>query len=384
MSAVAVPRSRTTRIVLAVVGALVLANLVLATIERATGAPSGPPSSSYATAPHGLAAWAGLLEQHGHTVDQVREPISDTRLDPATTVVVLDAAEISPRDAEALAAFVTSGGRLVAGGRDPSWLRMLMADPPVWSPEAIPAPAVVAPAPEVAGVRSVVVRDLSAWATTGAALPVIAGARGTLLAVHTMGEGRIVLLSSASPLYNALIAREDNAALGLALVGEPGRRVVFEEYGHGYTQGTGFGAIPSRVRWALGGLALAAVVFMIGRGRRFGPPEAAARALAPPRRLFVDSLAQTLARTRRRADAVAIVQRAAWDRIVQRTGLAIDASPEDVAEAGTAVGLSDEEARALTSAAASDRDVVLVGRALAKTMGRSTGQGTGQGTGRNT
>ena len=371
MSARALPRSRWGRISLGVAGGLLLANLVLATIERAAGAPSGPPSSSYATAPEGLAAWAGLLEQHGHAVDQVREPIVETALDPSTTVVVLDAAEITPEDAEELTAFVTSGGRLIAGGRDPSWLSMIMADGPVWSPEAIREPAVVAPAPEAAGVRSVVMQDLSAWATTGAALPVIAGRSATLLAVHSMGAGRIVLLSSASPLSNALIARGDNAALGLAIVGQRGRRVVFEEYGHGYSQGTGFGAVPSRVRWALAGLALAAVVFMIGRARRFGPPEAAARALAPSRRLYVDSLAQTLARTRRRADAVTVVQSAARDRVVQRTGLPVDASPQDIASAAVGMGLSDDEADALSSVPGSDRDVVLVGRAFAKTTGQS-------------
>jgi hypothetical protein len=49
---------------------------------------------------------------------------------------------------------------------------------------------------------------------------------------------------------------------------------------------------------------------MLARGRRFGPPEPAARAFAPPRVAYVDALGATLARTQDHDAAMAPVRAA--------------------------------------------------------------------------
>src|SRR5207247_2181444 len=86
--------SRPLRVVVVLAGGL-LAFVALANfVERLTPTPGGPRSSSYATAPDGLAAYAELLGDYGHSVRRIRSPASETTLDPSSTIVVLDPGSI--------------------------------------------------------------------------------------------------------------------------------------------------------------------------------------------------------------------------------------------------------------------------------------------------
>ena len=128
------------------------------------------------------------------------------------------------------------------------------------------------------------------------------GALGSLLLVRPAGRGRIVLLADSSPLQNRLLGEADNAAFALALSGKG--PLTFVESVHGYGPQRGLAALPARFGWALIGLLLAALVLMVARGRRLGPPERERRELPPPRRAYVDALAATMARGKEREEAV--------------------------------------------------------------------------------
>jgi hypothetical protein len=91
---------------------------------------------------------------------------------------------------------------------------------------------------------------------------------------------------------------------------------------------------------------LAAFAFMLARGRRLGPPEAAARELAPARRLYVESLGTLLARTRRPAEALESLRK----RSLENAELA---------------GVSAEERRELEAGPRSSADLLRYGRAAA-------------------
>ena len=105
--------------------------------ESLAPGPQGPVSSSYATASQGLAAWAELDRRAGHPVVQLREPLDRARLDPASTVVVLDPDALLRSEGLRLLAFLRTGGRLLIGGRDPQdTLPALLPNPPTWSPSA--------------------------------------------------------------------------------------------------------------------------------------------------------------------------------------------------------------------------------------------------------
>ena len=352
------------KIGIGVVAAVVALNVALALIHQFTGGtPSGPASSSYSSSTRGAAAYASLLGRAGHPVERLRRPPSEAHLDPDATVVVLGAAGVSDEDAVALRRFVRAGGRLVVGGPGGAWLRVVVPAGPTWSAVRPGALQTLAPAPELARVRRVDAPGDGSW-IRGSALPLL-GERGrSLLAVATAGGGRVLLLANAAPLQNRLLAHADNAALGLALAGPKERHAVFLESYHGYGSASGLAAIPARWWIGFGLLGLAALTLMIASGRRFGPPQAAARDLAPPRREYVESLAGVLARSQPREAAVRPVRARIQQLIGGPPGLEQAATDSELRARAVERGVREADADALAHPARSDSDVVALGRVL--------------------
>lgn len=356
------------RIGIGVVVAAIVFQVVLQGLQHVTGGtPGGPASSSYATAASGLRAYAELLGREGHPVSRVRSYPHEAELDPASTVIVLDPPFVTRADAASLERFVEAGGRLVAGGNGSAWLRRILDPAPVRDPSARVAQATaIAPAPELSGVARVRAGGRGGWASAGAALPVLGDDRAALVDVAMLGRGRLLLLATASPLQNAQLGAADNAQLGLNLAGAAGRPVAFLESYHGYGEASGLGAIPLRWKLLLAGLVLAGLTFMVARGRRLGPPEADERELPPPRRVYVESLGNVLAKSRRPAEAVAPVQQHARAALSRRAGLRQDADPATMRSAAARLGLPPEEIDAMFDPADTAADTLAAGRALAR------------------
>jgi hypothetical protein len=214
---------------------------VVVLLGRAPERPSGPAGSSYATAPAGLAAYAELLERAGHAVRRVRAPLDERRPRAGETVVVVDGAPLPGDERVALRVHVLGGGRAIVAGT----------------------------------------------AARGF------GAAGE----RRLGRGTLVVAPDAGALRNATLATGENAARALTLAGPPARRVAFVESVHGHHEQSGLAALPRSVRTCLILLGVAALAFLVLRGRRLGPPEPPARDLPPPRRAHVEALAAALART---------------------------------------------------------------------------------------
>ena len=355
--------SRPWRIGLGVLAAIVVFNVGLGFVRSLTGGtPGGPPSSSYSTGAEGAAAYAELLERSGHDVERLRRPVSKAALDPRETLLLLDPGFVTDEDARALGRFVPGGGRLVVSGSGGEWLDAIVERPPDWSPDTLRSPEVLAPVPEVTGVRRVQTSGRGAW-TGGGALPALGSGDRALLAVAE-DNGRVLLLADPSPLQNALLDDADNARLAVALAGSADRPVRFLESFHGYGEATGLGAVPARWWAAFALLAAAALTLMLARGRRLGPPEQPERDLPPPRRVYVESLGGVLARIRSTDQAVAPVKARAVALVGERAGLRASASPAELRAAGERLGLGNDELEALFGAGRTD--VVAVGRALTR------------------
>ena len=353
--------SRGWKIGLGVIGAIIAVNAGLALLASLTGGtPGGPRSSSYATGDDGLAAYASLVARAGHQVRRLRKPAAQAALDPGTTLVVLDPALPTPDDARALARFVAAGGRLVAGGAESdAWLRRIVPRGPAWSPEGSRDAFAFVPIPELDGVDRVQADGTGSWLRAQSALPALAGGGRTLLAVASVGAGRVLLLADASPLDNKLLDRADNAAFGLGLAGPRDRPVVFAESYHGYGTSSGLSAIPRRWKTLLLLGGVAAVALIIARGRRLGPAETEQRELAPPRREYVDALASLVARTRDRPAVAAALNERAHAVVARATGAA------DLSGA-TALGLEGPEIGALLHPAPTEEELIDAGRSLAR------------------
>jgi Domain of unknown function (DUF4350) len=279
-------------------------------------APQGPVSSSYATAPAGLAAWAELGARAGHPIVQLREPIDRARLEPSSTVVVLDPNALLRSEGLRLLAFVRAGGQLLIGGRYPEeTLPALLPDSPAWSSGASPRDVPVAGGrvrgdavggdavlgdAVLRGVGEVSSAGEGEWTETkGARTLLRTGSVGALLLGRRIGAGELYLLADASPLQNRRLAAADNAQLALNLAGPRGRPLVFVESLHGYGPSSGLAAIPARWWLAFAALALAGLLWILARARRLGPPERTPGSPPPPRAAYVDALALLLRRTGR-------------------------------------------------------------------------------------
>jgi hypothetical protein len=340
------------------------------------GQGGGSPSSSYSDRADGASAWAELLMRFGRDVARLRGELAPADLDPADTVIVLDAPGLTATEKEHVAGFVQRGGHLIAGGAGAGDMLevVVLDDPPVMTGRGDDIARPVGPpvAPELEGVGAVRAAGSGSWREQGGLEPILAGDNGRVIAVAgDVGRGRVLALADPSPIHNALLAIDDNAAFGLGIVGSSGRRVLFAEGPHGYGQGEGLSALPRRWRLALAGLGVAAAVWLVARSRRLGPPEEEARPLPPPRWAYVDAVAGTLARTGRPVEASAPVRRRARELIAQRAGLPPDAGGDDLYQAALRLGLRSDEAAAVVAepGPAGDAGVLAAGRALARLNG---------------
>lgn len=288
------------RVALGALAVIVAVNLVAAGARTIVGGkrPGGPPSSSYATADDGLAAYAALLADHGHRVTRLRVPLDEARLDPSETLVLADPDDLAVEESDAVATFVASGGRLVAAGPGTGpVLRRLLGGDLAWSGAGTRRARSIVPVPETAAIGEVRATGGGSWRDAAAGLPVLGDDSRVLAVAADVDRGRVVALADASPLQNSMLAEAGNAAFGLAAAGEHGRPVRFAESVHGYGEAGGLGALPDRWVFAAFIGFFAVIVWMWSRGRRLGPPDEPMRDLPPPRRAYVDALAAVLART---------------------------------------------------------------------------------------
>ncbi|HET9730531.1 MAG TPA: DUF4350 domain-containing protein, partial [Acidimicrobiia bacterium] len=358
----------TALVILALVGGLLLLNLLAQGLDQAVGGsrPSGVPGSSYATTESGLNAYASLLTHFGFGVIRARGAISKHTFDAAQTMVVLEPEGMSGDDTAALADFVQRGGRLVIGGSQPYYLRGLSSDaPPHWVPDGETRYAEISP--DLNDIHSVAAAGTGAWSELGVATSLVHSGNKTLLARQRVGAGEILYLADVSPIENARLGSDDdNAALGLALAGSPNTTVEFAEGVHGYTTSRGWRAIPTRWKYALLGLAVAGLLLITARAWRFGAPDRPNRKLAPARAEYVRALAMSLERTRAPESAFEPMRRYARARVVARTALPPDAGDELVDRNADALGCTVAERAALFRPVHGEADALALGALVAR------------------
>lgn len=360
----------------AIIGVIVAVNLGLAGLQSVIGGsdPGGPVSSSYTTDDDGLAAWADLLAARGHPVSRLRDALAGGRLDQRSTLVIVDPEGLTSRDVEAAARFVGAGGRVVLGGGAAApMLRALTGEAVRWTSDGTHRAGALVPVPETAGVSRVEASGVGRYEDAGGLLPVLGarsgnGRRDAVLAVvGSSRRGVVVGLADPGIVHNGLLARADNAAFALGIVGPSRRQVVFAESVHGFGSSTGLAALPSTWKWTALWLLMAATLGMWSFGQRLGPAEDDRRRLRPPRQTYVDAIAADLARARPdpRSAALPLVL-AGRRQLHDRLHLPADAADGDVRAAAAAAGLAPDEVEPLLVPPTGDDDLLAVGRAVAR------------------
>lgn len=257
----------------------------------------GPESSSFATSQAGLAGLAELADQRGFKIEQRMYDLAGDEvppLDPSKTLAVFNT-ELDPNEVATVAKFLLSGGRLVTGGRGSTWV-MGVARPLRYSElnETTPLAGEVDRPELFGGAKELSVPSPIYFAAYAGDSLAWVGDQAIATEV-AVGAGRIRMVSDPSLFSNSSLAKADNAAFALAMLGNPGDTVVFAEAGHGYRINTGTAkGLPWRLRWFLAFSLFATILGMIVQGRRNGPPERPHRVLPPPRSDYIYAVAANL------------------------------------------------------------------------------------------
>jgi hypothetical protein len=319
---------------------------------------TAPEGSSFATHDDGQKAFRDLLELNGYDVSVARLAFQDVPPDPAATVFLLAGARLSAADQAALRTFVEEGGRLVVADQP---LRTLIGADLRRVTARLERLTVAYPYPGLEPIEEIVAPGSVAFREPGPLVGVIGAPEMPVVGLVRIGDGVVWAVSDASILANQSLDVADNAALGLVLAGARSRPVVFAEYVHGFGPIAGPASLPADVQAAIWLAAVAAIVWMLGRGRRFGPMERKSRPLPPPRAVYVDALAASLGRTNELGAATAPIR----DRIRRELERRGGRPPDEIGRLAAQLGIDPAAIRRALDPPAAEEDAIAAAEILA-------------------
>lgn len=304
---------------------------------------TGPDGSVFVTDVNGTAALGALLDDLGHPVVPVTVPFAS--LDPGGTMFIIDAgvrSEYSEEEVDALDRWLTEGGRLIVAGRPhPDLIGPILpegTDLGFSGQDSIP---IIEPVRGVDG--TLVGGGVFSVGSPGVGLA-LAGEPPVAVA-YDHGDGVVVFLADGTVLRNRSLAH--NAPWVVSLVAEG--TVRFDEVRHGFTAapasenpGSLLAALPDGVRSVVLLLVPVLLLALVAYGRRFGPPEATTRELAPARRELVDAYAGLLDRMPEPVAATASISRRLRATVARQAGLAGDVEDRILLASASGIGVDPQ------------------------------------------
>lgn len=248
--------------------AAALVTVVLAVLVLGPPGEDGLPFDPRSTAPDGLAGVVELLGESGVQVD-----IEISLPDDTSTRVFVPVDQLTTERRAEVEDFVTRGGTVVVAGDASPLHDLTPAGAPV--SDVFGATTRAPACPELAEVGPV---EHDAWAAMevpdGAIACFTDDGDTAWLVSRSRGAGHVIAIGSATPFTNGWLAEADNAVLAAAVLGpgEEDRLVVIPrpEVGEGETPLIEL--VPAGVWRFLALILAAAVVGVLWRARRLGPP----------------------------------------------------------------------------------------------------------------
>lgn len=334
---------------------VLLGAAVVAVAAVAGPGPSGAPLDPRSTAPDGTRALVQTLSALGADVRVgVPRPVA------GDDVALLFTDRLGEARRQAVLDWVRAGGVLV------------VADP---RSELTPRP--VGPA-TVAGAHVPMSRscDVAALAAVGEVAPggavyeAPAGAEacfarrdGHWLVVRAEGDGVVVALGGPDVFVNARLDSADHARLAAALLApHPGTRLALLRPARpGEGEATLGDLVPTRVRLALGQLAVGFVILAAWRARRLGAPAVERQPVDLPASELVVATGNLLHQARARRRAATLLREDLRRTLGERLGLPPGTAPDDLADAvATRTGVDRGEVAGVLAAEAGDEEALVV------------------------
>ena len=215
-----------------------------------------------------------LLQESGYRVTRWEQPLRDLRDAPHTTLVLAEPNGAPAReDSEALRRFIADGGRVIATGSTVAAFIPGSGIVPrpwmvTWEQATAVSPTGLA---RVAPVITIVAQAY--WTADSSATRLYQDAEHHTLAVrYQVGQGEVIWWAAPTPLNNAGISQPGNLEFFLGCLGAPGeRRVLWDEYFHGYQRSGIRSATAAPFLWLAVQLGLVAVAVLLTFSRRSGP-----------------------------------------------------------------------------------------------------------------
>lgn len=266
--------------------------------------PPASVASTYDTGRNGYGAWYDVAQKAGLPVRRFERALGT--LDPDVRTLVISGYEHDPsskpldaNDAKRLEAFVKRGGRLVVLDNDFAGKDDVTpgAGTTVAAKEsgaiALPANRLTAGVTRVSAPIDAIFKFSE---RQGVAL--LADKSGVVAIAYAYGKGEVIAISAPALFGNAYLTNDDNAAFAYDVLAGHGA-IAFDEYVHGYDEGTTFwNALPAPVHIAVYLTIAIVLLALVGASVPFVP----AVPLEPPDERdssgYIDAMAALMRRAR--------------------------------------------------------------------------------------
>jgi hypothetical protein len=336
------PRDRKLLLGAAIVFVLLLAGAVIFSGEA--GEKEEIPSS-YSTASGGAKAAYLLLLQAGYSVQRWAKPLTELPEEAGATLILAEPGEAPTREErESLKKFLSEGGRVIATG--------MFAGNFLPENESVPDPllgitpkkvSAASPSPITRAAPEITIAAQARWSPYGSAYSLYGDSDQILVVKYSYGRGEVLWLGGATPLTNAGLKEPGNLEFLLASLGDTNRRILWDEYIHGYRETLGTSIAHSPVKWLVLQLALLGLAVMATFSRRSGPVRAPASVV----RLSPLEFVQTLGGLYENAGTASVAVDISYQRfrywLTRRLGVAYNTSVSDLEAAARDRFLAKDE-----------------------------------------
>ena len=332
MSLQLVPSDR--RILLGALGVLLILVGTALLLARASSGEDADIPSTYSTASNGCKAAFLLLQESGYKTKTWERPLSDLPDGKGKILILAEPSSLTAQDEKAkLEAFLKSGGRVIAAGRDSGYYLPLneIATEPTGG-TASKRRSALTPSPITRVAPEITMSGRSHWKPETGVVGLYGTTEKPVVVEYAVGQGEVLWLAASAPLTNAGIKEPGDMEFLLAAVGSPDQNeVLWDEYVHGYQRSQGTAKSSRLIGWILLQFAILAAAILFAYSRRSGPiwiPAAETR-LSPLE--FV----RTLGSLYEHANAGSVALDISYQRfrylLTRRLGMPANASAEDLA-----------------------------------------------------
>jgi len=311
--------------------------LVIALLAVFRPGPPGPPLAG-SKGPNGTLALRRFLRARGLRVEDGNDPLAHGQ---GTFVLFSDFR--TPDQDMAILQWLEDGGRLVVADPGSDLAARLRAEPrgSIGGLSDTTALGADCPAGEAVAAGTIEVRSSDAAVAEGGSdvRACFGGARGAFELIRRVGSGTAIVLGGGSPFTNALLDRADNAAFAEQVLGSA-QPVVFGPPAvpglpiaePGGQRGV-WGSLPAAGKAALVAVAIAALFFVLVRGRRLGQPVLEEPLSPIPAGELVHATGRLYRKARARGFAAELLRTNTAGQLARRLGTPVTSSPEQLAAA---------------------------------------------------